>query len=62
LCCGLLVPEVVEQVRGRFADVLDTPGGRVAQLYVVARLLRRIDGGDHPELAEPLAAHAWTLL
>lgn len=62
LCYGLLVPEVVEQVRDRFADVLDSPSGRVAQLYVVARLLRRIDGGDYPELAEPLTAHARTLL
>lgn len=62
LCYGLLVPEVVGQVRDRFADVLDSPSGRVAQLYVVARLLRRIDGGDYPELAEPLAAHARTLL
>nr|CEL13421.1 hypothetical protein [Kibdelosporangium sp. MJ126-NF4]CTQ99110.1 hypothetical protein [Kibdelosporangium sp. MJ126-NF4] len=50
----LLVPEVAEQVHTQFADVLDTPSGRVAQLYVVARLLRRIAGGDYPELAEPL--------
>ncbi|MPZ84924.1 MAG: aminoglycoside phosphotransferase [Actinophytocola sp.] len=62
LCYGLLVPEVVDQVRDQFADVLDSPSGRVAQLYVVARLLRRIDGGDHPELAMSLTAHARTLL
>lgn len=61
-CYSLLVPEVAETVRGLFADVLDTPTGRVAQLYVIARLLRRIDGGDYPELAAPLAAHAKTLL
>lgn len=62
LCYSLLLPEVAEQVRAMFADLLDSRTGRVAQLYVVARLLRRIDGGDYPELAEPLAAHARDLL
>ncbi len=62
LCHSLLVPEVAETVRTLFADVLDTPTGRVAQLYVVARLLRRIDGGDYPELAEPLGRVASSLL
>jgi Phosphotransferase enzyme family len=62
LCYSLLVPDVAEVVRRLFADVLDTPTGRIAQLYVIARLLRRIDGGDYPELAAPLAAHAKALL
>ncbi|MGI9003543.1 MAG: phosphotransferase [Pseudonocardia sp.] len=62
LCHSLLVPEVVEAVRTLFADVLDTPTGRVAQLYVIARLLRRIDGGDYPDLAEPLGRLASHLL
>lgn len=62
LCYSLLVPDVAEVVRRLFADVLGTPTGRVAQLYVIARLLRRIDGGDYPELAAPLASHANTLL
>lgn len=62
LCYSLLVPEIATTVRGLFGDVLDSPTGQVAQLYVVARLLRRIDGGDHPELAEPLARHANSLL
>ena len=62
LCYSMLVPEVAEIVRELFADVLDTTTGRVAQLYVIARLLRRIDGGDYPELAAPLTAHAKTLL
>lgn len=62
LCYSLLVPEVAETVRELFADSLDTATGRVAQLYVVARLLRRIDGGDYPELAAPIVAHARTLL
>jgi hypothetical protein len=54
LCYSLPVPEVADTVRAAFADVLDTPTGRVAQLAVIARLLRRVDGGDYPELAQPL--------
>jgi hypothetical protein len=62
LSYSLLVSAVAADVRDRFRDVLDTPTGRIAQLYVVARLPRRIDGGDYPELAEPLAKHASFLL
>lgn len=61
-CYSLLVPQVARRVHEVYADVLDTPAGRLAQLYVVARLLDRVDGGDHPDLAEPLARHAATLL
>ncbi|MFE0022233.1 aminoglycoside phosphotransferase [Amycolatopsis sp. NPDC059021] len=60
---SLLVPETAERIHGLFADLLDTPTGRIAQLYVAARLLRRIESsGDHPELAEPLTTHAARLL
>lgn len=45
-----------------FAETLDTPAGRLAQLHVLARLLRRIDGGDYPDLAEPLHRHAINIL
>ncbi|MGH3631118.1 MAG: hypothetical protein ACRDRL_27200 [Sciscionella sp.] len=45
-----------------FAGVLDTPTGRIAQLHVIARLLRRIDDGDYPDLAESLARYARRLL
>jgi hypothetical protein len=62
LCYSLLVPAVAAEVRDRFRDVLDTPTGRITQLYVVARLLRRIDNGDYPDLAEPLSKHASSLL
>ncbi|GGM65295.1 hypothetical protein GCM10012275_39810 [Longimycelium tulufanense] len=62
LCYSLLIPDVAERVRTLFADVLASPTGRIAQLYVVARLLRRIDGGDFPDLAKPLAQHARSLL
>jgi hypothetical protein len=59
---SLLRPAIARQVHDLFADHLDTSTGRVAQLYVVARLLRRIDGGDHPDLAEPLNQHVESLL
>ncbi|MBP2321210.1 hypothetical protein JOF56_001595 [Kibdelosporangium banguiense] len=62
LCHSLLVPAVAADVHNRFRDVLDTSAGRIAQLYVVARLLHRIDNGDYPDLAEPLKRHASSLL
>ena len=40
-----------------FADQLNTHAGRTVQLAVAARLLSRIDGGDFPELADPIRAH-----
>lgn len=54
-CHSLLVPAVCEQVRTAFADVLDTPDGRIAQQAAAARMLRRIAGsGDYPEMEAPL--------
>ncbi|MGH3761713.1 hypothetical protein [Actinophytocola sp.] len=53
---------VAEHVHDLFAETLDTPAGQIAQLYVLARLLNRIDGGDHPDLAEPLHLHADSIL
>lgn len=61
-CYSLLVPAVAAKVRDLFADKLDSQSGWVAQLYVIARLLRRADGGDHPELREPLLRQATQLL
>jgi hypothetical protein len=53
-CFSLLVPKVAEQVYQTFADILDTPEGTIAQLYVITRLLRRVDKGDFIDLAGPL--------
>lgn len=61
-CYSLMVPPVAHRIRDLFTDSLDTPTGRIAQLYVVDRLLRRTSGGDYPDLAEPLHQHARTLL
>ncbi|MET9226137.1 phosphotransferase [Lentzea sp. NPDC003310] len=62
LCYSLLVPSAVEQIRANFGDALDSEAGRVAQLYAASRLLRRMDKGDNPDLAQPLLAHANSLL
>lgn len=62
LSYSLLQPPTARKVHAIFADVLGGPTGRVAQLYVIARLLRRIDDGDYPDLAEPLLRHAHGLL
>lgn len=53
-CHSLLVPNVADQVRAAFADLLDTPDGRRAQLYAIARMLLHIEHGDYPDLAIPL--------
>jgi hypothetical protein len=62
LCYSLLVPEVADHIRDTFAGTLDTPTGRVAQLYVATRLLRRIENGDYPDLGVRLTEHASSLL
>ncbi|WP_220184034.1 aminoglycoside phosphotransferase family protein [Thermoactinomyces mirandus] len=61
-CFSLLIPEVAEQVYQTFADILDTHEGVLAQLYVITRLLHRIDLGDFMDLAGPLHRHADDLL
>lgn len=61
-CYSLLVPATANKIHAMFADALNSPTGRVAQLYVVARMLRRVDDGDYPDLAEPLTRHACGLL
>jgi hypothetical protein len=61
-CYSLLAPNMTGRVHDTFADVLDSPTGRIAQLFVACRLLRRIEQGDYPDLAEPLREHARSLL
>lgn len=60
-CYGLTAPDLAQKVRDHF-PVLDTPDGHRAQLYVAARLMHRIELGDHPHLTEPLRKHARWLL
>nr|BEK67480.1 hypothetical protein KPHV_47070 [Kitasatospora purpeofusca] len=53
---SLLVPGVANRVRTEFAEVLETPAGRVGQLIALAEMLQAVDRGHYPELA-PLLAH-----
>lgn len=53
-CHSLLQPDTAPQIRATFADLLDTPDGRRAQLYAAARMLLRYDHGDYAGLAAPL--------
>lgn len=62
-CYAQIAPATSRQVRATFADRLDSPDGRIAQLHVLARLLSRITVmGDHPELEGSLRAQARELL
>lgn len=61
-CYSLMVPPVSQTVHAMFSDILDSHHGRIAQLYAVARLIKRAESGDHPELEQPLRDHAAQLL
>lgn len=50
-CYSLLVPATAKKINVMFADVLNSPTGRVAQLYLIVRMLRRVDDGDSPALS-----------
>jgi hypothetical protein len=53
-CHSLLVPDVAEAVRARFAEILDSPDGRRSQLLAASRMLRRTETGDYLDLVVPL--------
>ncbi|GAB2881579.1 aminoglycoside phosphotransferase [Streptomyces mayteni] len=61
-CHSLLVPRTARRVHEVFADVLDPPEGRYAQLCVIAHLLRRALGGEYGDLVLPLRELADRLL
>ncbi|WP_404868465.1 hypothetical protein ACI1MP_10375 [Kitasatospora griseola] len=58
LVSSLLVSEVADRIRSEFADILDTPAGRVGQLIAIAEMLQAVDRGHYPELAPLLADRA----
>lgn len=60
-CYSLLVPAVAHRVWETFADILDTPPGRTAQLRAAARVLHRAER-EYPDLAAPLQEHIQPLL
>ncbi|MFF2747738.1 hypothetical protein ACFVVA_19565 [Kitasatospora sp. NPDC058048] len=55
---SLLVPEAAERTREEFADILDTPAGRVGQLIALAEMLQAADRGYYPDLTPLLADQA----
>lgn len=57
-CYSFLAPATAQRVHDTFGDILSTPQGAIAQLYVCARLLARAERGDNPELAPKLHSHA----
>ncbi|XVQ11246.1 aminoglycoside phosphotransferase [Spirillospora sp. CA-255316] len=59
MCTSLLVPELASGIHRRFAHLLDTPDGRIAQLCVIVQLRRHPDIGA---LDQPLAALAHRLM
>lgn len=61
-CASILVPGLASEVHQRFADLLDTYSGRVAQLAAILKFLRRVEDGDQVELARPLHEHAATVI
>ena len=61
-CHSLLVPSAAAKVHEVFTDALDSTTGRLAQLSVITRMLRRADGGDYADLVLPLHRLADRLL
>jgi hypothetical protein len=59
---ALLAPDTAGRIHTTFGDLLDSPAGILAQLYVITRYLRRVEHGDFLDYAEHLHAHARTLL
>lgn len=59
---SLLVPHIATRIRDEFADLLDTPSGRFAELAVITELLHANTRGDHLALAGPLRQRAGFLL
>jgi hypothetical protein len=56
---SLLVPTVANRVHTTFADVLDTPDGRRAQVFAAARILAR---AEHADLARAVRQRTEPLL
>ncbi|MGH3696611.1 MAG: phosphotransferase [Pseudonocardiaceae bacterium] len=60
---SLCNPDLFRRLHSEFADILDGADGVVAQLWVAARLMKRINNsGDFPDLETPLRKHIETLL
>jgi hypothetical protein len=59
---SLLTPDTSAKIHETFADVLDHPDGVRAQLFVIARYLKRVEHGDFADYADHLHRHARQLI
>ncbi|MGH3951526.1 MAG: aminoglycoside phosphotransferase [Pseudonocardiaceae bacterium] len=59
--CSLLAPETARRVYYTFADVLNSPAGRIAQVRAAARLLHHA-GNKVPGLVESIRKHVQPIL
>lgn len=59
---SLPTPDTARKVHDTLADVLDSPDGARAQLYVITRFLKRAKLGDFADLADHLQRQATNLL
>jgi hypothetical protein len=59
---ALRAPDTAKNVHDVFADIMDSPDGVRAQLFVIARYLKRVELGDFADYADVLHRHARTLL
>lgn len=57
-CVSLLDTDTAAKVRAEFTDLLDTPGGAIAQLAATVRLLKFVERGRYANLAPALHREA----
>ncbi|MFI7174630.1 hypothetical protein [Streptomyces spororaveus] len=55
---SLRVPAVAERVRKEFAEILETPAGRIGELVALAEMLQAVGRGWYQELAPHLRERA----
>lgn len=57
-CASLMYPKTAHLIHNKLSTFLETDSGRVSTLAAAVRLLRFIDSGEFPALAQPLRRHA----
>ncbi|MEV0611185.1 hypothetical protein AB0I61_33050 [Polymorphospora rubra] len=59
---SLLIPSISERIRHEFADLLDSPAGRFAELVIITETLHSATWGSNLQLVEPISARAEAIL
>lgn len=62
LCHSLAEPATAVRIQDEFQEDLNSTDGVISQLYVMTRLLSRVDGGDYRHLLRPIHRHVDRLL